>query len=115
MKPFISRFDVFAAECRLAHSTLVARERLQQVRSDIRARLTQPSTLFMAASLGYMFGARLARRNKPRSKLDATTARKPIVSLAYTLLIRFGLQRLAQAWASHRHPDAAAATVAAKP
>lgn len=114
MKYFISRFDVFAAECRLAHSTLVARERLQKVRSDIRARLTQPSTLFMAASLGYMFGARLARRNKPRSKLDAATARKPIVGLAYALL-RFGLPRLAQAWAGRRHPDAPTVTVAARP
>ena len=115
MKTFPSRSDVFAAECRLAHSTLVAREHLLQVRSAIRARLTQPSTLFMAASLGYMFGARLARRNKPRSRQDAASARKPFMGLVYTLLIRFGLQRLAQAWASHRLADAPTATVAAKP
>lgn len=117
MKRWPTQFDVISAERQLANVKREAGERIAQVRSAVRSRLTQPSTLFVVTSLGALLGARFARRNETRARQEAVSVRAPIVGLVYTTLIRFGLQHLAHIWSSPRTPDSATAiaTVHSKP
>ncbi|HJX17900.1 MAG TPA: hypothetical protein VJ437_06865 [Acidiferrobacterales bacterium] len=55
-----------------------------------------------------MFGVWFARRNKPRVKQGAVSVLAPIVGLVSTLLVRFGLQRLADTWTRLRDSGSAA-------
>ena len=105
MKPWPNRFDIFSAECRLAHSKLASRASFAQLGLVLHSRLTKSSTLLVATGLGVLFGRWFAHRDKPRVKQEAVSVRAPIVGLVYTFLIRFGLQRLAETWVRFRHPD----------
>jgi hypothetical protein len=107
MKRWPTRFDIFSAECQLAQTKLVSRASFAQVRSTIRTRLAQPSSIFVVTSLGALLGIWFARRNKPRVRQEAVSVRVPIVDLLSTLFIRFGLQRLADTWAHFRDSNSA--------
>lgn len=98
MKPFITRADIVSAECRLAQSKRESRENFAQVRSAVGSRLAQPSSLLVVTGLGTLLGVWFARRNEPRDKQESVSAWAPIVGVAFTLLIRFGIQRLADTW-----------------
>jgi hypothetical protein len=106
MKPWPSRFDIFSAECRVAHSKLATRARFAQLRSALRSRLVKPSSLLVATSAGALLGVWFARRHKPQDKQEGVSVWAPIVGLASTLFIRFGMQGLA-GWVRPRHPDTA--------
>jgi len=108
MKRPPTRSAIFSAECRLAQSRRASHESFAQVRSAMRSRLAQPSSLLVATGLGALFGVWFARRNKPRVKQGAVSVRAPIVGLVSTLLVRFGLQRLADTWTRLRDSGSAA-------
>lgn len=105
MKRSPTRSDIFSAECRLAQAKRVSRASFAQLRSAIGSRLAQPSSLLVATGAGSLLGVWFARRNKSPLKQDVVSARTPIVGLVSTLLMRFGLQRLADTWIRLRDPD----------
>lgn len=102
MKPFITRSDIAAAESRLAQAKHDARASFAHVRSAIGSRLTQPSSLLVVSGVGALLGVWFARRNKRAAKQDGVSAWAPIVGVVFTLLTRFGMQRLADTWTRPR-------------
>ena len=107
MKRWPTQSEILSAESQLAHNQLVARERLAQVRSAIRSRMVQPSSLLVVTGLGALLGVWFARRSKPRDKQDGVSVWAPIAGVASTLLIRFAMQHLAERWQRPRNtgPD----------
>jgi lipopolysaccharide export LptBFGC system permease protein LptF len=105
MKHSLTQSGINSAECRLVQSRRASRESFAQMRSAIRSRLAQPSSLLVTTGLGALLGVWFARRHRPRVKQDAVSVRAPIVGLVSTLLLRFGLQRLADTWMRLRDPD----------
>jgi len=103
MKHWPTRSEIFSAESQLAHSQLVAREHLVQVRSAIRSRLVQPWSLLAVTGLGALLGVWFARRGKLRDKQDGVSAWAPIAGVAFTFLIRFAVQHLAERWTRPRN------------
>ena len=103
MKHWPTRSEIISAESQLAHSQLVAREHLAQVRTAIRARLVQPWSLLTVTGLGALLGVWFARRGKLRDKQDGVSAWAPIAGVAFTLLIRFAVQHLAERWTRPRN------------
>ena len=107
MKRSPTRSDIFFAEYRLVQAKHVSRASFAQLRSAIRSRLAQPSSLLVASCAGALLGVWFARRNKPQLKPDAVSVQAPIVGLVYTLLVRLGMQRLAETWTRLRDSDSA--------
>lgn len=107
MKPLSTRLAIRTAERQLAESKRASRENYRRIRSALRLRLGQPSSLFVAAGVGALIGVRFARRNKTHVAPDRSAASTPLADVVSTLLIRFGMQRLADAWARSRNPDSA--------
>lgn len=105
MKHWPTRSEIFAAECQLAHNQLVAREHMAQVQSAIHARLVQPSSLLAVTGMGALLGVWFARRNRPRDKQGGVSAWAPIAGVAFTFLIRFAVQQLAERWTRPRNKD----------
>lgn len=105
MKRWPARHDIFAAECRLTRSIFVSRASFARARSNVRSRLTQPSSFFVAMGLGILSGVWVVRRNRPRVRDGDVPARTPIVGMVYALLVRFGMRRLARAWARRRQTE----------
>ena len=108
MKRSLTRSDIFSAECQLAQSKRASRESFAQVRSAIGSRLVQPSSLLVATGLGTLLGVWFARRHRPRINQDVVSVRAPSLGMVSTLLMRFGLQRLADTWMCLRDSDSAA-------
>lgn len=97
MKPFITRSDIVAAECRLAQTKRESRVSFVQLRSAIGLRLAQPSSLLVVTGLGAVLGVWFARRNESQAKQEGVSAWAPILGVVFTLLIRFSLQRISDA------------------
>lgn len=102
MKPFITQSDIAAAESRLAQTKRDARASFTHVRSAIGARLTQPSSLLVVTGVGALLGVWFARRNKLPARQAGVSVWAPIVGVVFTLLTRFGMQRLADTWTRPR-------------
>jgi hypothetical protein len=98
MKHSTGRSDISVAESRLAQAKCASRESFAQVRSAIRSRLAQPSSLLIATGVGALLGVWFARPGNSQLKQDADSVPAPIVGLVSTLLVRFGIQRLADTW-----------------
>src|SRR5688572_7438740 len=105
MKRPPARFDIFIAEHQLVQAKRESREHVARVRSALRSRLVQSSSLLAAAGLGALFGAWFAHRHKPRVNEAGVTPRARRSGLVSTYLSRFGMQRLAVAWMRLRHSD----------
>lgn len=105
MKPPSTRSDIFAAERRLEQAKRQSLESFAHIRSAIRSRLAQPSSLLMATGLGALLGVWFARRSKPRVKHEGVSAWTPIVGLVSTYLLRFAIQRFADTWERQRTSD----------
>ena len=90
-----TRSAVFTAERKLAQSRRDAAESFCRLRSALRSRLAQPSSLAFAVGLAALIGFWMARRKEPRTARAGSGTFKPIAGLAIALLIRFG-QRLAE-------------------
>jgi hypothetical protein len=107
MKHAPARSAIFTAECKLAQSRRDTVESFCRLRSALRSRLAQPSSLALAVALAALIGFWLVRRNKPRTTRARIGASTSMAGLAIALLIRFGWQRLSSflrdSWAS-RHP-----------
>jgi len=104
MKLFITRSAILTAERQLAQSKRESRENYRRIRSVLRSRLRQPSTLFLAG-VGILIGVWFVRRNKAHAAPVSIAASVPLTGLVSTFLIRFGMQRLADTWIRLRAPD----------
>ncbi len=115
MKHAPTRSAIFAAEHKLAQSRRDTVESFSRLRSALRYRLTQPSSLALAAGLAALIGFWLVRRNKPRITRAGNGTSTSIAGLAIALLIRFGWQRfsgfLRDSWASQQKRPAEGATL----
>jgi len=104
MKHAPTRSAIFTAERRLAQSRRDTVESSRRLRSALRFRLTQPSSLALAVGLAALIGFWLVRRNRPRVTPAGNGASTSMAGLAIALLIRFGWQRfsglLRDSWAS---------------
>lgn len=98
----VIRFDVLQAERQLEQAKRESHANVASLRSAIRSRLAQPSSLLVMTTLGAVLGVWLARRNKPRVESENISAWGPIVGMVSTYLGRFGMQRLVSAWMSFR-------------
>lgn len=94
MKRWPTRFDLISAERQLAKAKREAGEHITQVRSAVRSRLTQPSTIFVVTGVGAVLGAWFARRNETRAGQESVSARASIVGILYSYLFHFGLRCL---------------------
>jgi hypothetical protein len=106
MKHAPMRSAIFTAECKLAQSRREAVESFCRLRSALRSRFAQPSSLALAVGLAALLGFRLLRRNKPRTTRAGNGTSTSLAGLAIALLIRFGWQRLSSflrdSWASRQ-------------
>jgi len=94
MKHAPARSAILAAECRLAQSRRDTVESFCRLRSALRSRLAQPSSLAWAAGLAALIGFWLARRRDPLTTGAGNGTSRSIAGLAMAFLIRFGWQRL---------------------
>jgi len=101
VNPF-TRSAISAAEHRLAQSRHEARDHYRGVRSALRARLGQPLFLLVVAGTGALVGVWLARRGKPPLAPAAVAAPPPHPNIISAFFIRFGMQRLVDAWIRYR-------------
>jgi len=105
MKRAPTRSAILTAERRLAQSRYDTVESFRRLRSALRSRIMQPSSLALAGGLAVLIGFWLVHR-KPRTKRAANGTSTSIAGLAIALLIRPGWQRfsgfLKDSWASPR-------------
>ena len=87
-----TRSDIFAAECKLEQSRGDTVESFRRLRSALRSRLAQPSSVALAVGLAALIGFWLVRRNKPQTT-RAGNGTSSITGLAIGFLIRFGWHR----------------------
>lgn len=100
--------DIGAAERRIGQAKRQSRAHFAQVRLAIRARLARPSSLLVATGAGTLLGVWFARRNRtaPRAVPPGVSAWTPIVGVLSTLVLRYAVQRLSDAWARPDTPEA---------
>ena len=106
MKHAPARSAILTAERRLAQSRRDTVESFCRLRSALRSRLAQPSSLALAAGLGALIGFWLVRRRDPRTTRAGNGTSKSMAGLAMAFLIRFGWQRLSSllgdSWATRQ-------------
>lgn len=90
-----TRSEIYAAECRVAQSKLNTRASLRRVRTTVRERLAQPSSLVLAAGLAALAGFWLAHRPTAREQAAPATevAKKSLGAILLAFLVRYAMQR----------------------
>jgi hypothetical protein len=98
-----------AAELRVARAWRLTHESLHRVPVAVRATLTRPSTVMLAAGLAGVVGLCIARRWRAKSSPNASrpAASPSAAKVVAAFLARFGMQYLGvlirQVWAARDH------------
>ena len=112
MKRLPTRSAIFAAESAVAQSRRDTVESLHRLRSALHSRLGRPSSLAIAAGLGFLVGLSLPSHAGSRQTPTGTKTSASVAALALPFLIRFGQRRVAEIlqrlWASARERRPAA-------